>query len=260
MNMLNNRARKFEDDDFAEPHMLEDKEVKRLVAEREDMLGKLKGLVFKAATAPATMPVEKLRTPSKAEAEISAPHLGQKIKEAIQTDYDPAESLAAIRAILLGPTHRLHDARIEEIVTILEETDRANQTSFKTLEHRCEAMSGKLDSELKKAADLQQDYMVELGRAVETRFQHFKSELDEKFEQRAAKSSSDMAQFAREMANQMKEQEKRFTTSIDAMTKRFEERFMGLDQQTDEVQQMSAQVFAEGLNDIAKRLTALRRR
>ena len=45
-------------------------------------------------------------------------------------------AMANIRKLLVGPTHKLHDAMFEEVVTILEESDREVQQALRALERK----------------------------------------------------------------------------------------------------------------------------
>ena len=62
--------------------------------------------------------------------------LSKKVLDALSEDIDPAKSLADIRRVLVGPTRRLHEARMEEVIAILEESDRSAQQSLGSLEKR----------------------------------------------------------------------------------------------------------------------------
>ncbi len=249
---------KFDTEPLPLPYRLEEQEAKRLFPERESPLEKIKGLMFKSLATP--MPSERAApAETKPVSEPGSGVLGHKIKEALQTDYDPEESLAAIRAILVGPTRRLHDARIEEIVTILEETDSANKAAFSGLEKRHDSLSGKVDHDLRKAVDQQMQYLSELSRALDAKLQHVKTEVNGQIEEQVSQSAAAVNQMSRDMASALREQEKKIKANIDALTTSFEERFLKLDEYAETVQQHSAEVFVEGLNDIAKRFAGLRR-
>ena len=47
---------------------------------------------------------------------------------------DPVKTLADIRTLLVGPTRSLHDAMFEEVIDILEESDREIQNALQSLE------------------------------------------------------------------------------------------------------------------------------
>jgi hypothetical protein len=245
-------------DDAPWPYPMEQKEMKRPAPEPEDLIGKAKDLVITTMAPP--MPKEKaVAAEPKSAPGINASALGAKIKEAIQTDYDPEESLAAIRAILVGPTRRLHDARIEEIVSILEESDRANQTAFERLENRCEDLSAKLDAEVKKAIDLQLRYLAEFSFAVDKKFELSQSELNGKLAEAVGQSQAAITQISHQFTVQLKDHDRKIAGTFESLTAKFEQRFLKLDEHADQLQQRSAEVFVEGLNDIAKRITALKR-
>ena len=73
--------------------------------------------------------------------QYAKPGVSKKVLAAMAEDPDPAASLANIRKLLVGPTHKLHDAMFEEVVTILEESDREVQNSLRALESRCVKLS-----------------------------------------------------------------------------------------------------------------------
>ena len=58
------------------------------------------------------------------EYDVRNPVISKKVLAAMAGDPDPTTTLADIRKLLVGPTHKLHDAMFEEVITILEESDR----------------------------------------------------------------------------------------------------------------------------------------
>ena len=56
-------------------------------------------------------------------------------------DPESVATLADIRKLVVGPTHKLHDAMFEEVITILEESDREVQNCLQSLESRCIQLS-----------------------------------------------------------------------------------------------------------------------
>jgi hypothetical protein len=239
-------------------YLFEEKEMSRPAPEQHDVLGKIEESAINIVAPPkvSEKPVAAEQKPGSA---TSADVLGPKIKEALQTDYDAEESIAAIRAILVGPTRRLHDARIEEIVSILEETDRTNQNSFAALENRCEALSARLDAEIKKANDLQLRYLAEFSFALDKKFDMTQSELSGQLAEHVSQSQAAISHLSHQFTVQFKDHDRKIAGSFESLTNKFEERFLKLDEYADQLQQRSADVFVEGLNDIAKRLTALKR-
>jgi hypothetical protein len=241
-----------EADDLPVFYSIEETEKTRPAPENEDTLGKVKDLLAK--TPP--MPSEK---PKVIEVKPAAAQLSAKIKEAMQTDYDAEESLAAIRAILVGPARRMHDARIEEIVSILEETDQANQIAFRAMESQYKSLSAKLDAEVKKVTDLQLRYLAEFSFAVDKKFELTQTEMNGQIAACANASTTAITQLSHEFTVQFKDHDRKIAGNFDSLINKFEERFLKLDEHADQLQQRSADVFVEGLNDIARRLTALKR-
>ena len=68
--------------------------------------------------------------------QYAKPGVSKKVLAAMADDTDPAVAMANIRKLLVGPTHKLHDAMFEEVVTILEESDREVQQALRALESR----------------------------------------------------------------------------------------------------------------------------
>jgi hypothetical protein len=230
-------------------------EMRRPAAAPGSILGAIAGVSITTASPP--MPAEQVKPVEPKVNPVQA--LSAKIKEAMQTDYDAEESLAAIRAILVGPTRRLQDARIEEIISILEEMDRSNQDRFRTLEDRCETVSSKVDIEIEKATASHMQHLTEFSFALDSRFNRAQADWKAQLAGYAQESRMAITQMSQDFTVQFREQERKVTGGFETLTQRFEERFLKMDEDADELQQRSAEVFAEGLNDIAKRLTALRR-
>jgi hypothetical protein len=69
------------------------------------------------------------------------PVISKKVLAAMAGDPDPVTTLADIRKLLVGPTRKLHDAMFEEVITILEESDREVQDCLQALESRCIQLS-----------------------------------------------------------------------------------------------------------------------
>ena len=159
--------------------------------------------VVEAAPAPAPAPAPA--------AEIS-PALSPRVGQALRDDADATESLADIRGLLLGPVTRLHEARIEELLSIVEEADRGYQRAFKDLHTRADEMAStdeliKLDvlrsNEAIVSASNQQDLnllhaskemghaLKELSQKFEANFQKLFGELTHRIDTLATKSADD---------------------------------------------------------------------
>ena len=72
---------------------------------------------------------------------------------AMAEDTDPAMAIASIRKLLVGPTHKLHDAMFEEVVTILEESDREVQQALRGLERKWATLSHTTDELVAKSLE-----------------------------------------------------------------------------------------------------------
>ena len=64
------------------------------------------------------------------------PVLSPRILQAMKEDADAKESLSDIRGLLIGPVTRLHEARIEELLAIFEESDRGNREAVQDINSR----------------------------------------------------------------------------------------------------------------------------
>jgi hypothetical protein len=241
-----------------QPYELDDKEVKSIWPNHDGAVGPARWSIFKGGRKP--LPSVKTSTvKSKPTAEQNSPALSKKIKEALQTDYDPEESLAAIRAILFGPTRQLHDARLEEIVCILEESDQASQIAFRALENRCDTLSAKLDTEIKKAADKQEDKLADLFLAIDSKFVHVKTEIDVRLEEKSKQTELEIEEIARELNARLMQQDEKLSTDFDMLAKKLDDVFVVKDEQAEKIQSRSTGASVPGFSDITKRLKALRR-
>ena len=122
--------------------------------------------------------------------QFAKPGVSKKVLAAMADDPDPAASLANIRRLLVGPTHKLHDAMFEEVVTILEESDREVQNSLRALESRCVKLSHitnelvssavedrdqnrvqieHLQKQIQKSATAQQEMLSEMFLAIDSK-------------------------------------------------------------------------------------------
>ena len=135
--------------------------------------------------------------------DVSNPVISKKVLAAMAEDPDPAASLANIRKLLVGPTHKLHDAMFEEVVTILEESDREVQNSLRALESRCVKLSHVtselvatsvesrdqnrsqielLQKEIQKSATAQQEMLSEMFLAIDAKIEQLALQVNQKVE------------------------------------------------------------------------------
>jgi hypothetical protein len=219
--------------------------------------------------------------------------LSKKVLDALAEDPDPAKSLADIRRVLVGPTRQLHEARMEEVLDILEESDRAMQASLRALEgqfadlaaaadkqamgleetnKRLDRQSDHLNSELQRAAKTQQDMVSELFLMFDAKLE----KVTEQLNQQAAQSDQQAAQLGQKidsLSNQT-------TNSIQSLVNDFAERIQDVTRSTSAngdriVEQMETRLaraetyadkenrrhiaaFADGFSELADRFLALR--
>jgi hypothetical protein len=241
-----------------QPYELDDKEIKSIWPNQDGAVGPARWSIFKGGRKP--LPSVKTSTvKSKPTAERLGPALSKKIREALESDYDPEESIAAIRAILFGPTQQLHDARLEEIVSILEESDRSSQMAFRALEHQCAKLSARLDMEIKKAGDKQDDKLADLFRAIDSKFTHVKTEIDERFEGKLKQTELGIEEIARELNARLMQQDEKLSTDFDMLSKKLDDVFVVKDEQAEKIQPRSTGASLPGFTSITKRLKAFRR-
>lgn len=140
------------------------------------------------------------------------PALSARLMQALRDDADPIESLADIRGLLVGPVTRVHEARIEELLSIMEEADRGYQHMFRELHSRGDELVEKTEvikldaaktNEAIVNASTQQDLNLlqasrEMGHALkeiaqkfESNFQKLFSDLSHRIENLATKTSDD---------------------------------------------------------------------
>jgi hypothetical protein len=246
---------------------------------------------FKAGTAVAdtelnsqmarsiSPPVAARQTPSAVPIGPSHSPLSAKIREAMSADPDPAKSLADIRAILVGPTNRLHEARIEEIITILEETDQAAQMALAKLEKRCTELAqicqrlvgaseeifekskeqkNYFEQELKTFSDKQDVKQTELLENINSRFLNCKTEISDQIEMLVEKATRDLDRLSDELADRIREQNNIHGTNFERLAMQFETKYMRQQADLEKEQKRNADVFAQGISDIAERLSVLR--
>lgn len=206
------------------------------------------------------------------------PHMSERIREALAEEPDPGKSLAEVRRILVGPTQRLHEARTEELILIMEEYDSAVQQSLASLEKRCSHLtrsSEKLltvSENLQRNMTLQSDYVTSEFRKVNGENQKLVVDLLGRFNMRLAEVAAELRQeldsgFAdcqrreKSLAAEFGKQIAQLATQVSASSERHEPAAESQIERS-EVQpsRRHRETFANGFSDIADRLLALRSR
>jgi len=206
--------------------------------------------------------------------------ISTKVLAAMAGDPDPVKTLADIRSLLVGPTRGLHDAMFEEVVEILEESDREVKNALVSLESKYfrlsditdELVSASVESrdqnrqqseffqeELQKSVAGQQDMLAELFMAIDAKIEELTTQFNRKIEDLAIKCEAAMRGAAanQERANQALEA--RCLASSEAAGF-LENRLAHLERKSSTDQAVIREVFADGLLNIADRFKALHHR
>lgn len=228
-----------------------------------------------AAQPPRFTPLEK----SPIGARYSESVLSKKVLDALAEDIDPAKSLADIRRVLIGPTRRLHEARMEEVISILEESDRSTQQTLGALEkryndlartseklqaasdetqRRIQDQSVSLKSELQKNLDSQQQMLSEMFLVFDAQLEKLTAELNQRVDSLAAKTGQDHQELASDLTRRIQELAATTRADNDRVASVMEARLARSEAHAEKEQRRHIEVFADGFSDIADRLLALR--
>ena len=211
--------------------------------------------------------------------QYAKPGVSKKVLAAMAEDPDPAASLANIRKLLVGPTHKLHDAMFEEVVTILEESDREVQNSLRSLESRCVKLSHTinelvsssvksrdqnriqielLQKEIRKSATAQQEMLSEMFLVIDAKIEELATQVNQKVEVLANKIETDMREATADQDRKLQELEAKCLASSKPDLENLENRLASLENRSSGDQDDLREVFAGGLSSLADRLKALR--
>ncbi|HQY73628.1 MAG TPA: hypothetical protein PLK44_07940 [Aestuariivirga sp.] len=204
--------------------------------------------------------------------------ISKKVLAAMSGDPDPVKTLSDIRSLLVGPTRSLHDAMFEEVIDILEESDREVQTALETLESNYYRLSDITDglvtasvesrdktrqqteffqAELQKSVAGQQEMLSEMFMAIDAKIAEMTARVDRKIEALAVKleASQREAEIAQERNNQALEA--RCLASAAEAIDMLEARLGHLERKSSTDQAVIREVFADGLLNIADRFKTL---
>ena len=211
--------------------------------------------------------------------QYAKPGVSKKVLAAMAEDPDPAASLANIRKLLVGPTHKLHDAMFEEVVTILEESDREVQSSLRALDSRCvrlshitnELVSSSVETrdqnrtqiellqrEIQESATAQQEMLSELFLAIDAKIEKLAIQVNEKVETLSKKIEADMREAAAVQERKMQELEAKYLANSREAANLLENRLANLERRSNSDKDDLHEVFAGGLSRLADRLKSLR--
>ncbi len=205
--------------------------------------------------------------------------LSKKVLDALAEDIDPAKSLADIRRVLVGPTRRLHEARMEEVISILEESDRVAQQALGSLEKRYNELartSEKLmaatddtrrrihdqteyvNAELQKNLATQQQMLSEMFLVFDGQLEKLTAELNQKVDALAARTGEDHHMLAADLTRRIQDLAASTRADNDKVAEVMEARLARSEAHTEKENRRHIEVFADGFSDIADRLLALR--
>lgn len=211
--------------------------------------------------------------------QYAKPGVSKKVLAAMADDPDPAASLANIRKLLVGPTHKLHDAMFEEVVTILEESDREVQNSLRALDSRCVKLSHitaelvsssvenrdqnraqieLLQKEIQKSAAAQQEILSEMFLVIDAKIEELATQVNQKVETLSKKIEEDMREAAANQEQKMQELEAKILASSKEAFNLLENRLANLEKRSSSGEDDLREVFAGGFTSLADRLKALR--
>ena len=211
--------------------------------------------------------------------QFAKPGVSKKVLAAMADDPDPAASLANIRKLLVGPTHKLHDAMFEEVVTILEESDHEVQNSLRALESRCVKLSHitnelasasienrdqsriqieHLQKQIQKSATAQQEMLSEVFLAIDSKVEELATQVNRKIETLAQKIEADMHEAAAIRERNMQQLEARCLANSKEAITLVENRLADLESRSESEKEDLREVFADGLSTLADRVKALR--
>jgi hypothetical protein len=207
------------------------------------------------------------------------PVLGKRILEAFKEDSNPSKSLAEIRELLIGPVSKLHEARMEELVSILEESDRSNQVAIKELGTRCDSLSKTCEhliaalndtndllqrqseqqtADLQKQAKAHGEAMAETVAAFESNVQKLTNDQNYRIDGLATKMANDYQALVANVTMRIDDLAQATSANDDRIVSNFEAMLAHSDANSEHMRSKQIETFAEGFNDFADRILALR--
>ena len=210
--------------------------------------------------------------------DVKNPVISKKVLAAMAGDPDPTTTLADIRKLLVGPTHKLHDAMFEEVITILEESDREVQDSLQSLEssyvklsHVTDGLvSSSLESkdqnriqnellqrEILEHAIAQQDMVSEMFLAIDAKIEELAAQVNRKVEDLSKKIEADLREAAENQEQNMWKLEEKCLAGSREAADLLENRVAELESKANSAQDNLREVFADGLASMADRVKAL---
>ena len=207
------------------------------------------------------------------------PALSARLMQALRDDADPIESLSDIRGLLVGPITRVHEARIEELLSIMEEADRGYQHMFREIHSRSDALVEtteviKLDAaktnEAIVNASTQQDLNLlqasrEMGHALkemtqkfESNFQKLSSEFSHRIDTLASKTADDHQAFMNSITKRIDDHESATFANDEHILVKLENQIATSEANMKTQRSHDLNSLAEGLTNLSDVVTKLR--
>lgn len=211
--------------------------------------------------------------------EVMSPVANKKIQAALRSDPDPAASLADIRRLLVGPTRNLHDAMFEEVITILEESDREVQRSLRSLEQKCaslfhiteslvfsskdskEQYNSQFDAfqkELQRSAVAQRDALTEMFMVIDKKLSELTAEVNGKIEAISGEAQTAMREALAKQDSKLRELEEKYRASERQEITKLQNRLDDLERKSSREKDRLSEAFTGGLSTITSRLKTMR--
>lgn len=211
--------------------------------------------------------------------EYNSQKISKRVLASMAGDPDPVKTLADIRTLLVGPTRSLHDAMFEEVIDILEESDREVQNALQALESNYYKLSDITDTlitasvetrdqnrqqgdlfqeELQKSVAGQQEMLNEMFMAIDAKIAELSAKVDRKMEGLSNKVETAIREAAINQERTNQALEARCLASASEAIDLLETRLGHLERTTSTDQAVIREVFADGLLNIADRFKTLR--
>ncbi len=230
----------------------------------------------KASHAPAK---SHARSQATAQDPVADVGLGKRILEAFKEDSDPTKSLAEIRSLLIGPVSRLHEARMEELISILEEADRNSQAAIAELNVRCDSLATTCEHlisalsdtndllqrqgeqytvDLHKHAKANSEAMTDMANTFDGRLHKMTNEQNHRIDGLATKTANDYQALVTNFSMRIDDLAQATSANDERIANNFESMMVQADAGWEHVRSKQMEAFADGFNDFADRVLALR--
>ena len=208
-----------------------------------------------------------------------SPNISARVMQALREDADPLESLADIRGLLIGPTARVHEARIEELLSIMEEADRSYQRAFRDIHARGDEMIATSDvimlevvktNEAIVNASTQQDLnllqatremghgLKELSQKFESNFQKLFGDLTHRIDTLATKTADDHQSLMNNITKRIDDLESATFANDEHILSKFENQVAATEASLKMHRMNDLNSIADGLSELSDRVTKLR--